>query len=40
MKNQFEVNNVDEVYWTFSNLTDKKKIEYVYKFLNKVLLSN
>ena len=40
MKNQFEVNDVDEVCWTFSNLIDKKKIEYVYEFLDKALLSN
>ena len=40
MKNQFEVNDVDEAYRAFSNLIDKKKIEYAYEFLNKTLLSN
>ena len=40
MKNQFEVNDVDEVCRAFSDLTDRKKIEYVYKFLDKILLSN
>ena len=40
MKNQFEVNDVDETCRAFSNLTDKKKIEYIYEFLNKTLLSN
>ena len=40
MKNQFEVNDVDEAYRAFSNLTDKKKIEYVYEFLNKIPLNN
>ena len=40
MKNQFEVNDVDEVCRAFSDLTDKKKIEYVYEFLNKTFLNN
>ena len=40
MKNQFEVNDVDEIYQAFSNLIDKKNIKYVYEFLNKAFLSN
>ena len=40
MKNQFKVNDVDKSCRTFSNLIDKKKIEYVYKFLDKTSLSN
>ena len=40
MKNQFEINDVDEVCRAFSGLIDKKKIEYAYEFLNKAFLSN
>ena len=40
MKNQFEVNDVDEACRTFSDLIDRKKIEYVYEFLDKAPLSN
>ena len=40
MKNQFEINDVNKAYRTFSNLINKKKIEYVYEFLNKTFLSN
>ena len=40
MKNQFKVNDVDEIYQAFSDMTDKKKIEYVYEFLNKTFLNN
>ena len=40
MKNQFEVNDVDEACRAFLNLIDKKKIKYVYEFLNKTSLNN
>ena len=40
MKNQFEVNDVDEIYRAFFDLINKKKIEYIYKFLDKIFLSN
>ena len=40
MKNEFEINDVDETCRTFSNLINKKKIKYVYEFLNKTFLNN